>query len=162
MRPALNSPSLVQALGGAGGGFSYLPAHVGLSGRRRPGPAGEQKTSNPPKSGDIFAKLCHGIGQVWAVARGHKENQPPRAGGDERAVKCSQRLQAGERLPCRTIFHCQGFSGCLRNRHGFLRAFIKKDLCGSQSAQVVNYIGINPKYIFFKKQKSRLFFLLFF
>lgn len=37
------------------------------------------------------------------MARGHKENQPPRAGGDRRAVKRSQQLQAGERLPCRTI-----------------------------------------------------------
>lgn len=37
------------------------------------------------------------------MTRGHKENQPPRAGGDRRAVKCSQYLQTGECLPCRTI-----------------------------------------------------------
>lgn len=102
-RPALNPPSLVQIPGRTSGGFSCLPARVGLSGRRSPGLAGEQKPFNPQKSGDIFAKLCHGVEQVWTVAHGHKENQPPRAGGDRRAVKRSRQLQAGECLPCRTV-----------------------------------------------------------
>lgn len=102
-RPALNPPSLVQIPGGTSGGVSCPPAHGGLS------PAGAardwegNKSHSPPPSGDIFAKLCHGVGQVWAVARGHKANQPPRAGGDRRAVKPSWPLQAGECRPCRTV-----------------------------------------------------------
>lgn len=117
------------------------------------------KAIQPPKSGDVFARLCHDIGQAWAGAHSHKEKQPPRAGGDRGAIKLSQQLQAGQCLPCRTISSFGAAKDSLPASGPAAEScelFIKKELCGSQPAQAVNYTGINPKYIF-KKEKSWFF-----
>ena len=102
-RPALNPPSLVQIPGGTGRGFSCLPTHVGLSGRRSLGLAGEQKPFNPKNQVTFLPSYVMALGRfgLWHVVV--KKTSHPELGGDRRAVKPSQQLQAGECLPCRTI-----------------------------------------------------------
>lgn len=55
--------SLVQTPGGVSRDLSCLPAHQGLW-QAQPGTSRATKAIQCPKSGEVFARLCHDIGQV--------------------------------------------------------------------------------------------------
>lgn len=146
-----NLLSLVGTPGGASRALSCLLAHQGLW-QAQPGSTRGTKATQPPKSGDVFARLWDDIGQVWAGAHSHKEKQPPRAGSDRGTIKLSQQLQAGQCLPRRTI-NAFGAAKDSLPASGLLQSPVSSHQEGALWFTVCTSSKLHWNY-YFKNQKS--------